>query len=74
MAHKTLTISEEAYKRLLKEKATHESFTDVVIKLTTKKRKLSDVMKELGTDKDLADSIEKIYKERKNFKIRDVEL
>ncbi len=34
MALKTLTISEEAYKRLVQAKKTDESFTEVIIRLT----------------------------------------
>ena len=34
MAHKTLTISEEAYEALASMKAEKESFTDVVLRLT----------------------------------------
>lgn len=74
MAHKTLTISEEAYKRLLKEKMERESFTDVVIRLTNKEKNFFDVVRKLGPDKDLADSLERVYKQRKNFKMRDVKL
>ncbi len=73
MAHKTLTISEEAYKRLLKEKMERESFTDVVIRLTTRKS-FFETAKKLGVDKNLADSIENVYRTRKDFKIRDVNL
>lgn len=35
MAHKTLTISEEAYKRLVQAKKNDESFTEVIIRLTS---------------------------------------
>lgn len=42
MATKTISILEEAYKALLKEKGKNESFSDVILKLTTKKGKISD--------------------------------
>ncbi|MBL7169429.1 MAG: antitoxin [Candidatus Aenigmarchaeota archaeon] len=74
MAHKTLTISEKAYDRLLKEKNGRESFTDVIIRITTKKKSLLEVVKKLGPNKNLSDSIEKVYKERSKIKMRDVEL
>ncbi|KPV64790.1 MAG: hypothetical protein AOA65_0857 [Candidatus Bathyarchaeota archaeon BA1] len=38
MPHKTITISLEAYEALLREKVGKESFTDVILKLTAKKR------------------------------------
>lgn len=42
MATKTITIMEEAYEALLKEKTEGESFTDVILKLSTRKGKLAD--------------------------------
>ena len=42
MATKTITIMEEAYEALLKEKEKGESFTDVILKLSSRKGKLAD--------------------------------
>ncbi len=38
MRSKTITISEKAYYALKREKLKHESFSDVIIRLTKKKR------------------------------------
>jgi len=40
MPHKTITISLEAYKALLREKRGKEPFTDVILRLTSKKKSL----------------------------------
>ncbi len=74
MAHKTLTISEKAYNRLSKEKNERESFTDVIIRITTKKKSLLEVFERFGPSKDLADSVEKVYKNRNKIRVRDVKL
>ncbi len=42
MATKTITIMEEAYGALLKEKEEGESFTKVILKLSKRKGKLMD--------------------------------
>ena len=42
MATKTISILEEAYNALLKEKSKNESFSDVVIRLAKRRGKLAD--------------------------------
>ncbi len=39
MAHKTITISEEAYNLLKENKKKYESFTEVIKRILTKKKK-----------------------------------
>jgi len=39
---KTITITREAYEALVREKRARESFSDVVLRLTSRRAKLSD--------------------------------
>ena len=52
MAHKTLTISEEAYEALAELKKGRESFTDLIKRITAplKKKKLSEFVGVLSGD------------------------
>jgi len=62
MASKTITISEEAYKRLKSRKEEKESFTDVINKLT-RERSLTEIAGILSGDE--ADRLEEKIKERR---------
>ncbi len=75
MAHKTLTVSEEAYSALAKLKSQGESFTDVILRLATKKSKgsLLDYVRSLDPDEDFARILEEIVKSRQTFQIRRVQ-
>jgi predicted CopG family antitoxin len=42
MTSKNISITEEAYQALQREKARNESFTDAILRLTRKRGKLSD--------------------------------
>ncbi len=73
MAHKTITISEEAYNLLKANKKENESFTEVIKRILTNKRKKEDLLEWLSSKKDLsdlADSVESVYDERKNINLR----
>ncbi|AKB62097.1 antitoxin VapB family protein [Methanosarcina mazei] len=60
MPTRTICISEEAYEKLKSLKTTEKnSFSDVILKYYPKKRKLSEVLAEIGTNPELADAIEK---------------
>jgi len=61
MATKTITITEEAYNNLLKEKRTGESFTDTINRLT-RSRKLSDSLGEWVGSRDELDGIEELIR------------
>ncbi len=68
MAHKTLTISEEAYEALANLKKEGESFTELVKRITAplKKRKLSEFAGVLSGEE--YDDFEKAAIEARHFK------
>jgi len=73
MAHKTITISEEAYNLLKENKRENESFTEVIKRILSHKKKKEDLIRWLSSKKDLsdlADSVESVFDERKNIKLR----
>ena len=74
MSTKTITITEDAYNRLKSRKGENESFSQVIVKYFPVKRKLSEVLAEIGRDDELADSIEAAYKEMRQSKMREVDL
>jgi predicted CopG family antitoxin len=74
MAHKTLTISEEAYSALYRLKSRGESFTEVILRLTakTKRGSLLDYVRSIEPDEELAEALEGIVSCRKRTRIRGV--
>ncbi len=61
MATRTIRITDEAYDRLIAlKKIKKTSFSDVIIKYYPVRRKLSEVLAELGDCTDLAEAVEKI--------------
>ncbi len=73
MATKTISITEEAYERLRSLKKDEKtSFSDVIVKHYPGKRKLSEVLKEIGANPELADSIERASTEMRKAKLRNV--
>jgi predicted CopG family antitoxin len=76
MAHKTITISEEAYCALKRMKRPNESFTRVILRLTRSEkstRDLLDFLKKMGPQNELADAIEAAYRERPPVAPREVQ-
>lgn len=71
MAHKTLTISEEAYDALARLKAQNESFTEVILRLAKKRasRSLLDYLRSMPPDEELADLLEGVLAERERVKL-----
>ncbi len=71
MAHKTLTISEEAYNALSRLKTKNESFTKVILRLAGKKSKgsLLEYLRSMGPDHELADQLEKVVGERSRVRL-----
>jgi predicted CopG family antitoxin len=79
MPTRSLTVKEEAYQALKAMKKENESFTDVILRLTSQKgnaRRLLEAMKnEEFRSPELADKVEEASREfRKNFKTRDIVL
>lgn len=73
MATRTISITEEAYDRLKSLKKTNKtSFSDAILEHYPKRRKLSDVLREIGDCSELADSIEKTSKEMRKTRPREV--
>ncbi|ATZ61191.2 MAG: antitoxin VapB family protein [Methanosarcinales archaeon Met12] len=73
MATKTISITEEAYNRLVSEKERDESFTNTILKLTGKKDLLRYI-RSLKPDEELANSIEEAMTETRKQKLGDVRL
>jgi predicted CopG family antitoxin len=72
MAHKTLTISEEAYNALARTKGRDESFTKVILRLTRKKAagNLLDYVRSFSPDEELASAVEKVLEKRSKTRLR----
>jgi predicted CopG family antitoxin len=74
MSTKTITITEEAYNRLKSRKGENQSFSEVIVQNFPAKRKLSEVLAEIGRDDEMADRIEAASKEMRHSKMREVDL
>jgi predicted CopG family antitoxin len=77
MAHKTITISEEAYNALARMKKENESFTDVILRIASKKgdpKALLEFLEKMGPSEDLANSIEEVMKRTRKARLTRVKL
>ncbi len=74
MSTKTITITEEAYERLKSRKGLNQSFSEVILQNFPAKRKLSEILAEIGKDDELADRIEAASKEMRKSKMRNAEI
>ena len=74
MSTKSITITEEAYERLKSRKGENQSFSEVILQNFPAKRKLSEILAEIGKDDDLADRIAAASKQMRQSKMRDVEV
>jgi len=69
LAHKTITISEEAYRALARMRGEKESFTDVILRVAEKKEQgtLLEFIGGIEPDKEFAKTLEDIVKERRRI-------
>ena len=75
MATKTITITVDAYNRLNQlKKNDGESFSELIIRVTPEKKKLSDILLDYEPNPDLADSIKKASEEMRSSTMREVHL
>ena len=74
MSTKTITITKEAYERLKSRKSENQSFSEVILQNFPAKRKLSEILAEIGKDDELADRIAAASKQMRQSKMRDVEV
>jgi len=73
MSTKTISITEEAYERLKALKKDEKmSFSEVIVHYYPVKRKLADVLAELGDCSELANSVEKVSKDMRKSRMRAV--
>jgi len=76
MGHKTLTVSEEAYNALTELKLERESFTEVILRLTRKKRQgdLLEYVRSLEPDPEFASILDGVVKERETIQLNSPEM
>lgn len=73
MSTRTISITEEAYERLKSLKNDDRtSFSEVIMKYYPVKRKLSDVLEELGDCTDLANTIDAVSESMRKSTMREV--
>ena len=73
MAHKTITISEDAYNSLNKLKRKNESFTDVILRITRDEKNKDNLLswiKKKKSNSSLAESINDVLNDRDTVELR----
>jgi predicted CopG family antitoxin len=74
MSTNTITMTKEAYERLKSRKSEGQSFSEVIMQNFPAKRKLSEILAEMGKDDELADRIEAASGDMRRSKMRDAKL
>jgi predicted CopG family antitoxin len=72
MTRKSVTLSLEAYEALRSIKRPGESFSDLVVRITSPKGKLSEHLDEIGPDEELASLVERTHEELNAIRPRPV--
>jgi predicted CopG family antitoxin len=74
LAHRTITISDDAYQALAKSRKTSdESFTKVILRLTSERTKAGSLLKHLEdsqADEELAKSVEETMQRTRSAQFR----
>ncbi len=74
MGTRTISISDDAYERLSRLKGSSKmSFSEVILKFTPHKKKLSEILKEFGPNPALADSVAEASREMRRSSMRKVD-
>jgi len=74
MPHRTITVSEKAYKALSKRKGPGESFTEVILRLASERGeapKLLALIRGMEADEELARNVEEAMAWRRTLKLRE---
>lgn len=77
MGHKTITISDDAYNALSKSKNENESFTKVILRLTSERNHSSRLLEHVrnsAPNEELARNIEEGMKRTRNARLRPTDL
>ena len=77
MAHKTITISEDAYRELARMKKENDSFTEVILRLTSVKGSAGALLKYLeqtGHSDELAQNVRLVTERTRKAKLHKVAL
>lgn len=77
MGHKTITISDDAYNALAKARNDNESFTKVILRLTSQRSRAGSLLEHLKDhppDKKLAKDIEEIMRKTRRAQLKPANL
>jgi len=71
VAHKTITIPEEAYEALARAKGKKESFTYAILRIVKRRQEgtLLDYVRSIEPDEEFAKTLDDIVKERKRMSL-----
>jgi predicted CopG family antitoxin len=77
MAHRTITISDDAYEALAKSKRENESFTKAILRLTSESGRASSLLEHLRAspaDEELAGNIERAMQRTRSAQLKPADL
>jgi len=77
MPHRTITVSEEAYRALSERKGPRESFTEVILRLASERgeaSKLLALIRSMEADEELAVNVEEAMAWRRTLMLREAKV